>query len=75
MATLYVRDVPDDVAATLKKRAALEGKSVSAYVAGELQRLVSRPTNAEIAERLRQLDRSDGPTNVEILDALARSRR
>ncbi|MEI2715221.1 MAG: antitoxin [Nocardioides sp.] len=75
MTTLYVRDVPDEVAATLKARAAAEGKSVSAYVVAELGRIASRPTNAEIVERLRQLDRSLGPTSTDIVDTLAQSRR
>ncbi len=75
MTTLYVRDVPAEVAATLKERAAAEGKSLSAYVAAELGRIASRPTNAEIVERLRQLERNQGPTTTDIVDALAQSRR
>ena len=46
MTTLYVRDVPTDVAQTLKDRAAAEGKSLSAYVVAELSRIASRPTSA-----------------------------
>lgn len=75
MTTLYVRDVPPEVTTTLKRRAAAEGKSLSAYVAAELGRIASRPTNAEIVDRLRQLDRSDGPTSTDIVDALEQSRR
>ncbi len=52
MATLYVRDVPLEVAETLKDRAAAEGKSLSAYVNAELAKIAARPTNAEIAARL-----------------------
>lgn len=36
MTTLYIRDVPEQVAATLKDRAASAGMSLSAYVTGEL---------------------------------------
>ncbi|MEI2825515.1 MAG: antitoxin [Dermatophilaceae bacterium] len=75
MTTLYVRDVPADVAQTLKKRAAAEGKSLSAYVVAELGRIASRPTNSEMAQRLRELDRSEGPTSGDIVRALAESRR
>lgn len=75
MATLYVRDVPPEVTQALKKRAAAEGKSLSAYVAAELGRMASRPTNAEIVERLRQLDRSEGPMSADIVEALDQSRR
>ena len=36
MTTQYIRDVPDEVAETLKERAAAEGKSLSAYLGAEL---------------------------------------
>ena len=75
MTTLYVRDVPEEVADTLKRRAAEEGKSLSAYVVGELGRIAARPTNGEIVERLRRVDRRDGPTGAEITDALQQARR
>lgn len=75
MTTLYVRDVPPEVAETLKERAAAEGKSLSAYVAAELGRIASRPTNVEIVARLRELDRSEGPSSADIVEALRESRR
>lgn len=75
MTTLYVRDVPPDVAQTLKERAAAEGKSLSAYVVAELGRIASRPTNAEMVQRLRDLDRGEGPTSGDIVQALGQSRR
>lgn len=75
MTTLYVRDVPADVAQTLKERAAAEGKSLSAYVVAELGRIASRPTNAEMVQRLRDLDRGEGPTSGDIVQVLGQSRR
>lgn len=75
MATLYIRDVSDEVAETLKRRAAVAGLSLSAYVARELTRLAARPTNAEIVERLKTRDRSAGPTTSDIVEALCDSRR
>lgn len=75
MTTLYVRDVPAEVAQTLRERAAAEGKSLSAYVAAELSRVASRPTNAEIVARLRQRDRTEGPGANDIIEALQGSRR
>ncbi len=75
MTTLYVRDVPEAVARTLKERAAAEGKSLSAYVVAQLDLIASRPTSATIAERLRGVDRADGPTASEIVAALGESRR
>ena len=62
MAFTY-RDVPDDAAETFKKRAA------------ELKQIASRPTNAEIIDRLRAMDRTSGPGREEILAEIAANRR
>lgn len=75
MTTLYIRDVPEAVAETLKERAAAQGKSLSAYVGAELARIAARPTNAEIAARLRAKDRSKGPTTAEIVAAVQAGRQ
>ncbi len=75
MATLYIRDVPDEVAEILKDRAVAEGKSLSAYVGAELAKIATRPTNAEMVARLRDRDRSAGPTTEEILAAVQAGRR
>jgi hypothetical protein len=73
--TLYIRDVSDEVAETLKERAAAVGKSLSAYVAGELAKIAGRPTNAEIVQRLKSRDRSAGPSTSDIVEAVRSSRR
>lgn len=75
MTTLYIRDVPEQVAETLKGRAAAEGKSLSAYVAAELAKIASRPTNAELVARLKDRARSGGPTVSDILAAVESERR
>ena len=75
MTTLYIRDVSDDVAETLKERAAADGKSLSAYVGAELTKIAARPTNAQVVARLRERDRSAGPTPDEILQAVRAGRR
>ena len=75
MTTLYIRDVSDDVAATLKERAAAAGMSLSAYVAAELARVAARPTNADVVARLKELDRSGGPTSADIVAAVGAGRR
>jgi plasmid stability protein len=49
---VQIRDVPEDVHATLKARAALSGVSLSEYVRGVLARATSRPTPAELAARI-----------------------
>jgi plasmid stability protein len=75
MATLYIRDVADSVAETLKERAAAAGVSLSAYVARELATIAARPTNAEIVQRLKTRDRSAGPSTDDIVQAVRDSRR
>lgn len=75
MPTLYIRDVSEEVAEVLKERAALEGKSLSAYVGAELAKIAGRPTNAEIVARLKQQDRSGGPSAEEIVAAVQADRR
>lgn len=75
MATLYIRDVSAEVAKTLKDRAADQGMSLSAYVAAELTKLAEQPTNAEIVDRLRARDRTDGPSTQEIVAAVHTARR
>lgn len=75
MTTLYIRDVSDEVAETLKERAAVVGMSLSAYVAGELTKIAERPTNAEIVQRLKTRNRSAGPSTSEIVEAVRDSRR
>lgn len=59
----------------LKRRAADEGKSLSAYVAAELAKLAARPSNQEIVARLRASDRSDGPSTADIVKELEEGRR
>ena len=61
MTTQYIRDAPDEVAETLKERAAAEGKSLSACLGAELTKIATRPTNAQIVARLRDRERSAGP--------------
>jgi hypothetical protein len=73
--TLYIRDVSETVAETLKQRAEAAGMSLSAYVAGELAKIAARPTNAEIVQRLRARNRSAGPSTVDIVEAVQDSRR
>lgn len=49
---VQVRDVPDDVHRTLKARAAIAGVSLSEYVRSMLARSASRPTPAEMRDRI-----------------------
>ena len=75
MATLYIRDVAEDVAKELKERAADEGLSLSAYVAAQLTAIASRPTNEQVIRRLRTRDRSTGPDTAQVVEAVRAGRR
>lgn len=61
MKALQVRNVPDELHRRLKSRAAANGKSLSEYVLGELERSVQRPTTEELLARVRAL----GPAGVD----------
>lgn len=50
--SIQIRDVPDDVHATLRVRAATAGMSLSDYLRTELTRLTERPTLAEVMARV-----------------------
>ncbi|QAY72745.1 hypothetical protein ET445_04710 [Agromyces protaetiae] len=67
---LQVRNLPDDVHAKLKARAAAERMTLSDYVARELAKLVEYRSNAEILQalRARNLERRGGvpPTPEEV---------
>ncbi len=75
MTTLYIRDVPEDVAETLKQRAAERGQSLSAFLNGQLSQIANRPTNEALVERLRARNRANAVTTGRILDELHQSRR
>ena len=48
---IQIRDVPDDVHATLRARAAAAGMSMSEYLQSELIELAARPTLEEVVTR------------------------
>jgi plasmid stability protein len=52
MPNVLVRDLPEDVHAGLQRRAAAAGQSLQQYLAGELTRLASTPTVAQVLERI-----------------------
>jgi plasmid stability protein len=73
--TLQIRDVPDDLHATIRARAAHAGQSVSDYLLELLGELVSRPTMAEIVRRAEALARAGGGTGHSDAHAALRERR
>jgi hypothetical protein len=54
MKLIQIRNVPDDVHAALKERAARERTSMSDMLLGEVERLARRPSLDEMKERLAQ---------------------
>lgn len=52
MKTIQVRNVSEETSRALKAKAALEGRSLSDYLLRELDRLASRPSRAELLERI-----------------------
>jgi hypothetical protein len=48
--------------------------TLSAYLRDELGRLATRPTNAEIVERLARRNRAGGPTVAETVAEIRRTR-
>ena len=49
---VQIRDVPEDVHRALKSRAAGAGVSLSEYLRAEMARAASRPTPAELSQRI-----------------------
>ena len=72
MPLVQIRDVPEATVRALRAQAAERGMSLAAYLREELARLSTRPTNAEIVERMARRDRHDGPA---VEDTVAEIRR
>lgn len=75
MTTLYIREVPESVAQTLKSRAAAQGQSLSVYVNSQLATIAARPSNADIATRLRMRDRTESVPTQRIVEEIQAARR
>lgn len=78
--SLTLRNIPDDVLAVIRARAAAEGMSVQQYMLRQLIATARKPTNAEVAELLRRraAERAAAgeaaPTVVDILRAVDEGR-
>ena len=66
MPNVLVRDLPDEVHASLQRRAEAAGQSLQQYLATELTRLASMPTMNDVLARIARrhggrvgLDRAD----------------
>lgn len=66
---VQIRDVPDDVVAELKARAARQRMSLSDYLKTRLEEMVAEPTLDEVLDRLERGPRRVLTTPVtEVLD-------
>lgn len=74
MALIQVRGVSEDTVRALKVRAAERGLTLTAYLRAELDRIATRPTNAEIVDRLARRQRAGGPTVADTVDEIRRLR-
>jgi plasmid stability protein len=69
---IQIRDVPDDVHATLRVRAAAAGVSLSDYLREELTDLARRPTMADVLARV--ASRQGGASRSEIVRVIREMR-
>lgn len=73
--TLQIRDVPEDLHATVRARATQAGLSVSTYLLNLVTELVTQPTMAEVVERAKTLARAGGGTTRSDVQAAIRQSR
>jgi plasmid stability protein len=73
MPSIQVKDVPDDVHAVLRRRAAEAGKSLQEYLLDRLTQEASTPTIEELFDRIGE--RSGGHITLEDAVAAVRADR
>ena len=78
MATIQVREIPENVYEVLRRRARRAGQSLQAYMHDQVIAMAGRPTKEEAIEQveavLRRSQLSE-PTVTSIIDDLAAERR
>jgi hypothetical protein len=74
MPLVQVRDVSEITLNTLKAQAAERGLTLTAYLRTELDRLATRPSNAEIVDRLARHERDGGPSLADTVAEIRRTR-
>lgn len=72
MKTIQIRNVPDDIHATLRSRAAGVGVSLSDYALAELERVAERPAVSDVLRHARA--RSGGASTADIVAAVRAGR-
>ncbi|GGK52785.1 FitA-like ribbon-helix-helix domain-containing protein [Nocardia camponoti] len=76
MATIQIRDIPEEDAEVLRRRAEAAGMSLQAYVRRGLIAAARRPTKDEATRAIREAlgKPTPGATNESILEALDAAR-
>jgi plasmid stability protein len=71
VATVQVRNVPEEVHRRLKVEAAQSGQSLNEYLVWRLMEIADRPTIPELARRIREREGEPytGPSSVDIIRA------
>jgi plasmid stability protein len=69
MSAITIRNVPDDIAAALKVRAAQAGQSLQAYLLDLMRRDAGTLTITDAVARMEEIAVTEGPVS-EVLDAL-----
>lgn len=74
MATVQVRNVPDDVLRRLKVEAAQNGRSLNAFMLERMSEWAVRPTLAEYAQSVQARPVGSSPTTAEIVAEIRKHR-
>ena len=78
MATIQVREIPEDLYEVLRRRARREGRSLQAYMRDQVVALAQQPTKQEAVEEIEAVlarVTSEEPDAASVLDDLAAERR
>ncbi|MDP9397503.1 MAG: antitoxin [Actinomycetota bacterium] len=60
MATIQVRDIPEDVYETVRRRARAAGQSLQAYMRDQVVRMAGEPTDEELFAEIEQSVKGSG---------------
>lgn len=72
MATIQIRDIPDDVYETYRRRAAAAGQSLQVFMRTRLVEIArTEARKAEMFAEMRSVMETDGGTGVAVEDILA----
>ncbi len=65
---IQIRNVPEEFHRKVKARAALAGLSMSEFIMRELDKVLKKPTRAEVLAQIRALGPiEDGPSGAELI--------